>query len=104
MPQKELSFYIAGFKHHDGPSIIKHLNEGDKLFLIPEPDNPYDPNAVKIYTYIDCQDFMLGYVPKAIAKEIPLHNSRAYISKLNPNSEPWLAVKATVTINKEEDS
>jgi hypothetical protein len=102
MMQKEFSFYIAGFKHHDGPSIMKYLNKGDKLFLIPEPNNPHDPNAIGIHTYIDCQDFMLGYVPKAIAKEIPVHNAKATISKLNPDSEPWLAVKATIVINEED--
>jgi hypothetical protein len=97
METKEFSFYIAGFKYHDGPSIIKCLDEGDELFLIPEPNNPHDPNAIRIYTYIDCQDFMLGYVPKNIAKDIDVKKvTKAFISHVDPSAEPWLMVRVYV--------
>jgi hypothetical protein len=39
------------FKNTDGTSrqeIIKDCREGEELALVPEPDNPFDPGAVKV--------------------------------------------------------
>lgn len=40
--------------------MIDGLEEGDRLCLVAEPDNPHDPNAVAVYW----EGFKLGYVPK----------------------------------------
>jgi hypothetical protein len=90
-------FYIAGFKHHEGMSIIDDLSEDTKILLIPEPENPYDHNAIKIFAALDYGDFMLGYVPKAIAKDINASDiTNAFISHVDPSAEPWLMVKVVV--------
>lgn len=88
-------FYIAGFKHHEGMSIIDELGAWRlDVVLEPEPQNPYDPNAIKIYTP---EGFMLGYVPRAIAKDLNLtRNYHAFISEINPSADPWLMVKVVV--------
>jgi hypothetical protein len=40
---------------------------------------------------------MLGYVPKAIAKDLRLTKDHtAFISELNPSADPWLMVKVVV--------
>lgn len=43
----------TGFKNNNGSdraSIIrKYVREGTKVFLVREPDNKYDPNAVAVY-------------------------------------------------------
>lgn len=31
-------------------AILNELNVGDTLAVVPEPDNPYDPNAVRVET------------------------------------------------------
>ena len=53
------SFNIAGFQHWDGALVLSELKPGMQLTLVPEPDNPYDPNAVAILF----QGVKLGFVP-----------------------------------------
>ena len=48
-PTKQIDqFLIAGFQYHDGADVLNKLEVGTKLDLVPEFDNPYDPNAVAI--------------------------------------------------------
>lgn len=54
------SFYIAGFKHHEGAFVLNQLKPGKKLKLVPEMDNPYDPQAMAIYY----KKTKIGYVPR----------------------------------------
>ena len=54
-------FYIAGFQYHEGALALSKLKPGKKLKLVAEPDNPYDPNAVRI----ERKGVHLGYVPRA---------------------------------------
>ena len=55
------SFNIAGFQYHDSALVLGKLKVGKKLDLVPEPDNPYDPNAVSIRR----KSVHLGYIPRA---------------------------------------
>jgi hypothetical protein len=58
--------HIAGFKYYDGLEAVEKLKLGASVRLEPEPDNPYDPEAVAIYH----EDSKLGYIPKAKNSEI----------------------------------
>lgn len=40
-------------------NIIKQLDAGDRVALIREPDNRYDPNAIRV----ECDLGQLGYIP-----------------------------------------
>ena len=61
-PTKQIDqFPIAGFQYHDGADVLDKLEVGTKLDLVPEFDNPYDPNAVAI----KYKGVHLGYVPRA---------------------------------------
>ena len=53
------TYFIAGFQHWDGAQALGSLKPGKKLDLVPEPDNPHDPEAVAIYY----EKTKLGYVP-----------------------------------------
>ena len=57
------SFYVAGVKFHELHTVIKEVEPGEALLLVPEPDNKYDPNAIKILR----DEVMLGYVPAKLA-------------------------------------
>ena len=107
-------FFIAGVQHHEYKSCINDLIEGMKLMLIPEPDNKFDPNAVKIVAdsilYENDLDthksFMLGYVPAKIASPVgamlEIHdNVTCTITELNPSAKPWEMIK--VLIKPEEE-
>ena len=51
---------LAGFRYHAGHRVWQDLAVGDRLELIREPDNRFDPNAVRIEWYGE----KLGYVPR----------------------------------------
>ena len=70
LPRKDglESFRIAGvsFRREAYENVL--YSPGWPLMLLPEPDNPVDPNAVAVW---DMQKIeKLGYVPKAQAKRI----------------------------------
>ena len=60
---------IAGFQHHRGSAewLSAHRVGEHRLLLAMEPDNPHDPNAVKILT---TKGLMLGYVPAVDAPRV----------------------------------
>ncbi|MBO4565570.1 MAG: HIRAN domain-containing protein [Bacteroidaceae bacterium] len=63
---KNVSSFITGLRYRENyEELLDALKEGMKVSLIPEPDNPYDPNAIAIYNGKD----LLGYIP---AKDIPV--------------------------------
>ena len=56
---------IQGIIYHKNyKEIIKQLEIGTQVILIPEPDNPYDSNAIAVYW----ENERIGYVAK---KDIP---------------------------------
>ena len=59
-PSRHVStFHIAGFQHYDGALAFDRLKVGAVLDMLPEHDNPYDPNAVELRF----EGTKLGYVP-----------------------------------------
>ena len=61
-----LHCFIAGLQYYDVLEIWKSLKIGDRLDLIPEPDNRHDHNAVMV-TYKGKQ---LGYLPRSENRHI----------------------------------
>jgi hypothetical protein len=51
---------LAGFRYHEAPGLFPELRIGDRLELVREPDNPHDPNAVRV----EWRGRRLGYVPR----------------------------------------
>ena len=96
-----LEFYVAGVKFRkDWKKNLEVLDEGDELTLIPEPDNRFDPFAVKIVQY---QGIMLGYVPaktgeaKIVSTALKEGKSlTATVVEVSPDFEPWTALKVSV--------
>ena len=70
---------LAGVTHDGRQQIIRNLyrfgelDAGTQVFLKPEPNNPYDPNAVAVLT---ANGQHLGYIPKENARQIVI-NMRA---------------------------
>lgn len=61
---------LAGFRHYHGAEVLRELKPGDRLELVREPDNPHDPNAVRV----EWRGVKLGYVPRrensAVARQL----------------------------------
>ena len=99
----EVCFYVAGVKFHKLYDVIKELKEEDLVQLIPEPSNKYDKFAIRI----EALDTMIGYVPKSHSQLLneliaSCKILKATISKINPDSEPWNALKVSVKEGAED--
>jgi hypothetical protein len=51
---------LAGFRHGQAADAWPDLRNGDELTLVREPDNAFDPNAVRV----EWHGRKLGYVPR----------------------------------------
>lgn len=74
-PEDEIiqrDFYIMGIRHNSSCmgrdcSRLPQVNKGDELCFDLEPDNKYDPNAIRILT---SRGDLLGYVPRYYSQPI----------------------------------
>lgn len=95
-PSRHLaSYYIAGLQHWDGALILNELKPGEELQLAPEPDNPFDPEAIAIYY----KDTKLGYIPahENSFASLMMHYGHATsfelrVQQVNPEASPWKQV------------
>ena len=65
---KHLIIKLAGVTHDDAQKNIKKFGCEDigSFALVREPDNPHDPNAIRV----ELAGLYLGYVPRDIAKDL----------------------------------
>lgn len=82
--------HIAGIPHHKPDLSV--LSVGQELQLVPEPDNKFDPNAIKVFSSIDT---FLGYIPKTETNFFREY-STVFIHSIQPQTK-W----AEVTISNE---
>ena len=66
---------IAGRIHHPAAFIP---DKGSVLFLVREPHNSFDPNAVRIEDPHPAKDQLLGYVPRQAAIIVALLMDNGY--------------------------
>ena len=90
---------LAGFRYHDAPQVFPELHTGDRLELVREPDNPHDPNAVRV----EWHGRRLGYVPRRENSALAWAMDRgepvtARISILRAHRNPRLRVEFEVYI------
>ncbi len=95
-PSKHVAtYFIAGFQYWDGALVIDKLKVGTKLDMVPEFDNPYDPNAIAIYY----KGTKLGFMPKS-ENSIPAllayygHNVfKLRVLQVDKKADPWEQVR-----------
>jgi hypothetical protein len=85
---------LAGFQYHEGRAVWGEMRVGDALALLREPDNPHDPNAVRV----EWRGRMIGYVPRAenaaVARQLDQGNRlQARILRLTRHRDPWKRVE-----------
>jgi hypothetical protein len=81
---------VAGFQYHQGEAVWANLQVGESVSLVREPDNAFDPRAVRI----DWQGHKLGYVPRIDNAAVShlLDNGQgvsAEIVSLKESDNPW---------------
>ena len=81
---------VAGFQYHRGESVWSNLRAGDGVTLVREPNNAFDPRAVRI----DWHGNKLGYVPRTDNAAVSHlldhgHGVSAEIVSLKESDNPW---------------
>lgn len=90
---------LAGFQFYRGKVLWSEMKVGDPLALVREPDNTYDPNAVRV----EWRGEKLGYVPRADNADLARHMDRgtkveARISRLAEDRNPWRRIRFDVFV------
>lgn len=90
---------IAGFQYHQGEAIWAELSQGATLQLTREPENKYDPRAVRV----DFNGQKLGYLPRidnaAVSQLLDRGEQvQAYIADLKMSDDPWQRVEVEVEV------
>jgi len=90
---------VAGFQHHAGPALFPLMRVGDPLLLAREPDNPYDPKAVRVYWH----GAQIGYAPRVdnvdLARFMDLGSRvEGRILHLQASKDPWKRVLMEIVL------
>jgi hypothetical protein len=59
---------VAGVSFRPGAVADPSFDPGERLALVPEPDNEHDPNAIGIWN--EARSLQAGYVPGDVAPEL----------------------------------
>ncbi len=81
---------LAGFQYYAGQALFPLLRIGDRLDLIREPDNPFDPRAVRV----EWRGVQIGYAPRLDNVDLARLLDRgegleARILHLEASRNPW---------------
>lgn len=78
-----LNDHIAGFTYWDGATVFTELKVGDKLKLVREKENQFDPYAVAIYH----GENKLGFIPRSknhdISKFLEMGYDSVFETRIN---------------------
>jgi hypothetical protein len=90
VPADRLCAPVAGYAHAFDPAREARFAVGQSLTLVREPDNPHDPQAIRI----DWQGEKIGYVPRpdnaTCAQRLDAGETlSARISEFSPQAPPW---------------
>jgi len=92
-----LETYIAGTAYYKASEVVTELYESTPLFLLREPHNPHDKQAIVVMTQTNVK---LGYIPRHANKRvaqlmdlgIPCHCRVDYTQHLNRPHAPHISI------------
>jgi hypothetical protein len=61
--------WIAGISHYSAAADLPDFEPGNEVVLRPEPDNPFDENAVGVWN--GTGTVQVGYLPAVIVHDLP---------------------------------
>ena len=59
---------VAGVSFRAGEVADASFDPGERLALVPEPENEHDPNAIAVWN--EARTLQAGYVPREVAAEL----------------------------------
>ena len=108
----DIPFFLRGLHHflesgedrfNSVVSRIKALQQGEELFLTPDPQTPSDPDAVAVHT---ADRMLIGYCPHYLAREFRCFlnqdgpasgNLKVRVQKINPKKSMSLMLLCRLT-------
>jgi len=110
-PGDEVTTRVVGVTFEGRQSVIVRLTYGNKLYLVREPDNPHDSNAIKVVW--EKTGEQVGYINKNLAKDIAhIIDNYAYqtddhlealIEKLTGREDPGISAGVVIKFILPED-
>ena len=90
---------LAGFQYYAGKILWDEMQEGDRLALVRETDNPHDPHAVRV----EWRGTKLGYLPRSDNRDVAEEMDRGTpiagrIGRLTTDRNPWKRVRVDVYV------
>ena len=85
-------FPIKGSYYYSADKAFKQqlIKVGNTLYLHPEPNNEHDCYALQIWTHPNGQGYLIGYVPRQLAKQWrPLLTNTHQASNTHSQEPSW---------------
>lgn len=93
----DIDFYVAGWRHYQGETVINQLSPGTAVKLYLEPDNPYDPFAIQVLSQ---EGILLGHVPiyysRYLDEVVRSEQYEAWVLRIGPSDDPQLRLMVKV--------
>lgn len=93
MENRVLNVRVAGVSYEGRQAKIALLETGDPCRIVPEPNNPHDPNALAVHVAHGGAVWHVGYIPRDVAAEIaPVIDGEAFmcvIEEITGGFELW---------------
>lgn len=109
MEKETFEFYVAGVQHHELFRCIDEIAEGSQIFMVPEPSNHFDPNAVRLewFSLNHDEDIMIGYVPGKISASVSAfietsNDPICVATAITPTAKPWQQLKVIIKENEQD--
>jgi len=68
-----LNTRVSGVTFEGRQALIARISTNDPCRLQPEPENPYDPNAIAVHVAHNGEIFHIGFIPREMAAKIADH-------------------------------
>ena len=79
LANKQIETALTGNSYAKRQAVIRRLTIGASVLLMGEPENPYDPNAVRV----EFEGEPAGYLPQALAKSVSARLAEAQDTPLD---------------------
>lgn len=93
----DIDFYVTGWRHYQGETVLAELLPGTLLKLCLEPTNKYDPFAIQV---LSPSQKLLGYVPvyysRYLDEIVRSEDYEARILRIGPAENPQLRLMVKV--------
>jgi single-stranded-DNA-specific exonuclease len=93
MVNQRILIKVAGVTFEGRQEMIALLRGGEPVRIVPEPTNPYDPNALRVEVASKGEILHVGYIPRDKAAEYALllegENTIGRVYEVNGGFVKW---------------